>query len=156
MERTEVSSLSDWSRAVRESSLKRLRLVPPALVNWRPTPESMSFADLAQHLIDADRWLFQKAADPQLEPMVGRSGIAGEPDPSAYSALLSLLSESGERRSEFILGLTLESLSRIIVDARFGGPVTFWWVLVRGNLDHEIHHRGQLAVYLRLTSSSPA
>ena len=25
-----------------------------------------------------------------------------------------------------------------------------WWIIVRGNLDHETHHRGQIAAYLRM------
>ena len=29
-----------------------------------------------------------------------------------------------------------------------GQEVSVWWIIVRGNLDHEIHHRGQLS-YLR-------
>ena len=35
-------------------------------------------------------------------------------------------------------------------DDRFGGDVSLWWVVVRGNLDHEAHHRGQLATLLRI------
>ena len=30
-----------------------------------------------------------------------------------------------------------------------GKEVSVWWIIVRGNLDHEIHHRGQLSSYLR-------
>ena len=32
--------------------------------------------------------------------------------------------------------------------AAVDGP--FWWLILRANLDHEIHHRGALAVYLRV------
>jgi uncharacterized damage-inducible protein DinB len=35
------------------------------------------------------------------------------------------------------------------VDSRFG-EVTVWWVIVRGNLDHEIHHRGFIGAYLKM------
>jgi uncharacterized damage-inducible protein DinB len=38
------------------------------------------------------------------------------------------------------------------VDDRFGGEVTLWWTIVRGNLEHEAHHRGQIAVYLRIVN----
>jgi uncharacterized damage-inducible protein DinB len=43
-----------------------------------------------------------------------------------------------------------DQLEEKIPDDRFGGEVTKWWVIVRGTIDHEIHHRGQLATYLRM------
>jgi len=149
----ETENLAAWSRAVRESSLKRLRLVPEGRENWRATPESMSFADLAKHLIDADEWLFRKLEDRALEPMVGHAGIAGEVSRAGYLDLLARLEATGRQRSDLIAGLSPAQLAEPIFDRRFGGEVTVWWVIVRGNLDHEIHHRGQLAAYLRISST---
>lgn len=34
-------------------------------------------------------------------------------------------------------------------DQRFGGEVSVWWIVMRGNLEHESHHRGQVAAYVR-------
>lgn len=146
----ERENLAAWSRAVRESSLKRLRRVPAGRESWRPTAEAMSFADLARHLLDADEWLFKKLAERALEPMVGRAGSAGEIARAGYLELLDRLEETGRWRAELITALSPEQLAEPVFDRRFGGEVTVWWVIVRGNLDHEIHHRGQIAVYLRM------
>jgi len=148
----ESERLAEWSRAVRESSIKRLMRVPEQLITWRPTPDAMSFADLAQHLIDADSWLFKKLRNFELVPMVGRAGIAGSPTPAEYSDLLNRLRVTGIERAELIEALTTEQFAKPIPDARFGGIVSVWWVVVRGNLDHEVHHRGQLAAYLRFVA----
>jgi hypothetical protein len=145
----ESDRLADWSSAVRESSLKRLARVPAQFIAWRPTPAAMSFADLAQHLIDADAWLFEKLRNPELAPMVGRAGIAGSPSAAEYSDLQDRLRLTGIQRADLIRALTTEQFEAPIPDARFGGIVSVWWVVVRGNLDHEVHHRGQLAAYLR-------
>lgn len=153
MNDAEDHNLAAWSRAVRESSLKRLRLVPAGRETWRPTAEAMSFADLAQHLIDADDWLFEKLEVRTLEPMVGRAGITGEPSRAEYLDLLARLERTGRQRSDLIEGLSPEQLVEPIFDRRFGGEVTVWWVIVRGNLDHEVHHRGQIAVYLRMVGA---
>lgn len=150
MTTAESRNLAAWSRAVRESSLKRLRLVPAGREGWRPTPEAMSFADLARHLIDADEWLFRKLEDHALEPMVGHAGDAGEVTRAGYLELLDQLEQTGSQRSDLIAGLSPAQLAEPIFDRRFGGEVTVWWVIVRGNLDHEVHHRGQLAAYLRM------
>ncbi len=152
----ESENLAAFSRAVRESSLKRLRLVPEGRETWRPTPEAMSFADLAQHLIDADEWLFRKLEERALEPMVGSVGEAGEVSRADYLGLLARLEETGRQREALIAGLSPDQFAEPIFDRRFGGEVTVWWVIVRGNLDHEIHHRGQIATYLRIARSGAA
>ncbi|MEE8139242.1 MAG: DinB family protein [Thermoanaerobaculia bacterium] len=58
---------------------------------------------------------------------------------------------SRERRrwAEMIAEMTDRELEKRLPDQRFGGEVSVWWVIVWGNLDHETHHRGQIATYLR-------
>ena len=145
----ESQRLAAWSLAVRDSSLKRLSLVRPGLENWRVTPESMSFADVAFHLIEADQWLFDKLADPSRSPMVGRARTTNISAPDQYRAVCANLEAMGQRRAAFLESLSPEQLEATVPDQRFGGLVTVWWVIVRGNLDHEVHHRGQVAAWLR-------
>ena len=145
----EGQRLSAFARAVRESTLKRLRRVPPGRENWRITPEAMSFADVAQHLIDTDEWLFEKLAVETLDPILGVAGSVTIAARADYEALLDALARTGERRCTLLESLTAEQFDATIYDARFDGAVSVWWIIVRGNLDHEIHHRGQIVAYLR-------
>ena len=124
--------------------------MPAGMENWRPADSAMSVADLAHHLIEADDWLVKKLADPATESMLGQAGLFDNIGRDQYEALLSRLEGSGERRVEALRQMTDEDLDDKIDDDRFGGDVSIWWVLVRGNLDHEIHHRGQVATYLRI------
>lgn len=151
----ESERLAAWSVAVRGSSLKRLLLVKPGFENWRLTPESMSFADLLFHLIEADEWLFKKLSEPTLAPMVGRSGTAHISTREQFTALCANLEALGHRRASFLRSLSEAQLLATILDQRFGGSVTVWWVIVRGNLDHEVHHRGQLVAWLRAAGLAP-
>lgn len=146
---TEGNRLAEFSTAVRQSTLKRLRLVPEGLENWRLSPEAMSFADLAQHLIDADNWLFEMVQARNLEPMVGKPHLVDVTHPGQYLGLLDELQQTGARRAEMLDSMTDSQLSEMIFDRRYGREVTLWWIIVRGTLDHEIHHRGQMAAYLR-------
>jgi hypothetical protein len=73
MNRSEGERLAEFSRAVRESTLKRLLQVPLGRENWSPTSAVMTFADIAHHIGEADRWLFQKLDDPRLLKMVGKT-----------------------------------------------------------------------------------
>jgi uncharacterized damage-inducible protein DinB len=151
----ESERLAAWSVAVRGSSLKRLLLVKAGFENWRLTPESMSFADLLFHLIEADQWLFKKLAEPALAPMVGRAGTTHISAPEQFTALCANLELLGRHRASLLRSLSEAQLEATVLDQRFGGPVTVWWVIVRGNLDHEVHHRGQLAAWLRATGLAP-
>jgi uncharacterized damage-inducible protein DinB len=145
----EAHQLAEFSRAVRESTLKRLRRVPAGKENWRLTEESMSFADVAKHLCEADHWLFKHLQEGPLQPLHGAAHVAPITDRSDYLAILDELEETGRRRAALLESMTAGRLSERLFDHRFGGPVTVWWIIVRGNLDHEIHHRGHIAACLQ-------
>jgi len=160
---TESEQLAAFAAAVRDSTLKRLRRVPPGWESWRPAIGAMSSADIARHLLDADAWLARQLAEGGQSPLAGptRPPAAGVgPAPEAYERLLHDLEVAGQRRCDLLRSFTPESLQGRIRDDRFGGEVSAWWVIVRGNLDHEIHHRGQIASGLTqiraLTSPIPA
>jgi uncharacterized damage-inducible protein DinB len=149
---TEQQNLAEFSLAVRESSLKRLRAVPAGMENWRITPESMSIADLAEHLIRADEWLLQKISNPDTKIITGNPGEVTIMHRQQYDCLLTKLVETGQKRAELLRNMTDEELARRIPDDHYGAGIdsTVWWILIRANLDHEIHHRGALSVYLRV------
>jgi uncharacterized damage-inducible protein DinB len=149
----EAERLSEFSLAVRLSTLKRLRAVPAGSEHWRPFLDALSFADLAHHLLHADRWLKQKLEEPRLAAMTAAAGAAEREGENDFRALLDALEKSGSHRAAMIRGLSDSALSKMMADERFSGDVSVWWVVVRGNLDHEIHHRGQITVYLRLLQS---
>ncbi len=68
-----MKELTKFSVDVRESTLKRLRTVPAGFENWRLDKDSMSIADLAQHIIDCDHALIEAYQTKSLGP---NSGIA--------------------------------------------------------------------------------
>ena len=110
----------------------------------------MSFVDLAQHLIDADNCLFEMLRAKNLEPIVGKPHLVEVTRHDQYLGLLDELEQAGARRAEMLESITDTQLSEMIFDRRFGREVSAWWIILRGNLDHEIHHRGQIVVYLRV------
>jgi len=110
----------------------------------------MSFSDLAHHIAEADEWLIKKLEARALEPIIGRAGKVTITAREQYMQLLRELEHLGTKRSRLIAGFSDEQLRERMQDQRFGGEVTVWWILVRGNIEHEIHHRGQIAAYLRM------
>ena len=142
--------LAKFSKAVRDSTQKRLNTVPPGFENWKISRNAMSFSDVALHLIECDKWLFQKMKHDDLQPITGKAGSIIVKDRFEYQSLLNELELMGQNRYRLINDLKEDEYNRIIFDSRFDGNVTVWWIIVRGNLDHEIHHRGQLVAYHRV------
>jgi uncharacterized damage-inducible protein DinB len=148
MGEVDATRLAEFARAVRASTLTRLNAVPVGCENRRLHEQAMSFADVALHLVEADRWLFAKLDDPARPAMTGRAHLVRIDDRRAYEALLEDLEETGRDRAARIGSMTADDLARELPDERFGGLASVWWIIVRGNLDHEIHHRGQIAALL--------
>ena len=151
--RSEALRLSECATAVRESTLKRLLQVPAGFENWSPAEQALSFADIAQHLIDADHWLFAKLANPGLAGMKATVGSGHAADRAGFLAILERLRVVGEERREVISRLSNADLDTSFFDDRFRCEVSAWWVIVRGNFEHEAQHRGQVTSYLRIIGS---
>lgn len=142
--------LIDFCRAVRSSTIKRLKAVPEGYENWRISKNALSHAEIAQHLIDADDWLIQKLKDPSIKSIKAEEGSIEDCSREEFYSLISGLEESLERKIIFIDSFDNKKMKSKIYDDRFNGEVSIEWIILRGNIDHEIHHRGQIAVYLRV------
>ena len=140
-------SLAWFSDEVRESTLRRFRQVRPADWRWRPRQDLLSFADLLKHLIDADRWLFDRLdGGPPSEGVV----IApGDGDHIDRENALAELARLGVEKSQRISVLPERDLYARRFDLHRRGQVDLIQLLLRCNLDHEIHHRGGLQLQLR-------
>jgi len=141
--------LTDFCKAVRDSTLERLKIVPEGYENWRISKNSLSLAEIAQHLLDSDDWTINKIKDPTIKSILAEKGSIEDCSRDEFNTLISALEESLEKKIKFIDSLDKEKMKSKIYDDRFNGEVSIEWIILRGNIDHEIHHRGQIAAYLR-------
>lgn len=150
----QIQNIVDFATAVRESTLRRFRIVPVGFENWKPAQGKMSIADIADHLIESDKWLLQKVKVKNLDPIDGVVDKVNIKNRGEYESLLKNLPDILNVKLLMIKNLTLWNLDEKIYDSRFGGEVTVWWIIMRGNIDHEIHHRGQLSAYLQMINKT--
>ena len=140
--------LADCAKLVRESTFKRLRRVAPPDRLWNPSPGTLTFADTLAHLVDADRWLLAhldggRPGDVRIAPH--------DADRIDWDAAVAELKSLGLERARRFSQFTEQDLTTIAFDdVRPDGRALLWQLVLRRNLDHEIHHRGELQLMLKL------
>jgi uncharacterized damage-inducible protein DinB len=142
--------LIDFCIAVRGSTLKRLKIVPEGYEDWRISKNSLNFAEIVKHLIESDDWTIKKINEPSIKSILPEKGSMDNCSKEEFNSLILELEKSLERKIKFIDSLDRDKMESEIYDDRFNDEVSIEWIILRGNIDHEIHHRGQIAVYLRM------
>lgn len=146
----EIDNIINFTKAVRESTLKRLLSILEGYENWNTSEGKMSIAEIIKHLIDSDEWMMEKINNHSLESIGGNAGFLTVKSRKKYLELIEELKRSLNNKIKFIRNLSLNDLEKKIFDDRFGKEVSVWWIIMRGNIDHEIHHRGQISAYLQM------
>ena len=142
--------LKDFMKAVRQSTLKRLLKVPECYEHWKISKDPLSFAEVAKHLIDIDEWLVNKIRNHELKSIETQTAVMKECSREKFLELVEGLKKSLDEKLNLIEGLGRNELDGKIYDDGYDTEMTLAMFILRRNLDHEIHHRGQLAVYLRV------
>jgi uncharacterized damage-inducible protein DinB len=138
----------------RESSTTRklLSRVPGDKLSWKPHAKSMSIGQLAQHLATLPHWIGGSLLPGEFDMAKGGGDLSPK-EAASVEAVLKTFDESVAAAKAAMAQLD---------DAKAMGL----WTLRRGStvimeiprlalvrtilLNHSIHHRGQLSVYLRL------
>jgi uncharacterized damage-inducible protein DinB len=130
---------------------KVLERIPDDKLGWKPHDRSMTMGELATHLATISHWseaiMGQESFDVETAPptpkLKSRQEILGAFDQSTATARKVIAAASDEKMmkpwSLVSGGKTVFSLPRVGVLRSF-------------IMNHGIHHRGQLSVYLRLNN----
>ena len=124
-----------------------LERVPVDRLGWKPHPRSKSLGELATHVAEQPRWGLRVQGE--------QFAVGSEKAPPLQTAeqLLARFDDNVRQSRAAIAAMTDEQLAREFEVTR--GDQTFFrltkrTMLRRTLLNHQIHHRGQLTVYLRL------
>jgi uncharacterized damage-inducible protein DinB len=130
------------------STRRLLERLPADRLDWKPHAKSRSLGELATHVAETARWGMR------LEAPTFTIGSQKAPTLRTPAEYLARFDENVEGSRAAIARQTDESLREEFTVIRPTGEVFF--ALTRGSairrllLNHLIHHRGQLTVYLRL------
>ena len=124
-----------------------LERVPADRGTWKPHEKSFALGHLAQLVSWMPGWIATTLREPHID-LAGAGGYSFEPTDSLLAAFDRNVRDAREALGA-VLGPELERPWSL----KHGDRVLFTQPrgeAVRGHLNHLIHHRGQLTVYLRL------
>lgn len=132
----------DYYEKVRQRTLKVIGCIPQDKFDWTYREGKFSFADVIRHIATIERYMYAENAQfkPSTYPGHARELADG---PENVLAFLDRM----HRESMDIFGrLTDDDLQKKTITPG-GTPITLWkWL--RAMVEHEIHHRAQMYVYL--------
>lgn len=138
-----------------EMSLTRRQLesVPDGDFEWQPHPKSMKIGMLASHLAELPSWTTSALAAPELDIMPAGGPAYSVPTHASRAAILASFDANVATAHTALAAATDAQLLEPWTLKRTG-EVIFTMPkasVVRGMvINHMIHHRAQLGVYLRL------
>ena len=142
MEIRTAASFLRYYEHVRERTMRVVESIPADRVEWTCSAGQFTLGDLARHLATTERYVFAEcvAGRPNRYPGCGRDLADG------LDEVLALMRRLHAQSVEIFAALNDDDLAARRATPE-GQPVTTW-KLLRGMVEHEIHHRGQIYVYL--------
>lgn len=135
------SFLEYWSR-IRGRTTRVIRAIPAEHVEWACAVDKWTLGDLVRHLAALERYMFAEnfAGRPSRYPGHGRDLADG------YDAVVGFYERMKDETVEILRGLPDSRLRERCTTP--GGAELPVWKWMRAMAEHEIHHRGQIYVYL--------
>ncbi|MCB2205313.1 DinB family protein [bacterium] len=151
--------LTRWY-SIRRGFIRELNQIPPARLTFRATLEVRSILDLVQHVLEfsiitveelvREDTNLHRASMAQLAnvyaPNIGRA--------DSKEKLINLLVEQYRDAEERLS--TLGELEMLQLVPRLDGGQQTRMSLLQEAIQHEMYHRGQMTVYIRLLGLEPA
>jgi uncharacterized damage-inducible protein DinB len=129
---------------VRERTMRVARCIPADKIDWTCSPGKFTLGDLLRHIAVAERLMW--AENVQGKP--ARYITHGKELADGLENILAFMERLHAESVEIFSRLTPEDLQRKCVTPG-NAPITTWkWL--RLMTEHEIHHRGQIYLYLSM------
>jgi uncharacterized damage-inducible protein DinB len=142
MEIQTIGPFLDYFAKVRRRTMKVIGCIPAERIDWTYKEGKFTFGDVIRHLGTIERYMYAENA--QLKP--SRYPGHGRELADGYEAVLEFFDKMHAESIEIFGKLTDEDLQKKCLTP--GGAAISVWKWLRAMIEHEIHHRGQLYLYL--------
>jgi uncharacterized damage-inducible protein DinB len=142
MEFSTIGPFLSYYENLRKRTRNVARLIPPDRIDWTYMPGKFTFGDLLRHLASIERYMYAENVQrkPSLYPGHGKELADG------FDAVMDYFHRAHEESMEIFAALTDEDLQKECMTP--AGAKLRVWKWLRAMAEHEIHHRGQIYIYL--------
>ena len=142
MEIRTIDSFLQYFKNVRERTMRVARCIPPDKLDWSYAPGKFTLADLLRHIAVAERFMWAE----NLQGHKSRYTTHGKELADGYDDVMAFMEKKHAESMEIFAKLSDEDLQRKCKTPD-GAEITKWkWLRLMA--EHEIHHRGQIYLYL--------
>jgi uncharacterized damage-inducible protein DinB len=144
MEIRSISPFLEYYGKVRERTQKIIRIVPPDKLDWCYMPGKFSIGDQIRHIAAIERYMFA-------ETLAGRKSAyrgCGPELADGYENVVNYFNELHHQSLEIFAGFSDDYLQQKCLTP--GNAEITVWKWMRLMVEHEIHHRAELYIYLNL------
>jgi uncharacterized damage-inducible protein DinB len=142
MEIRSIQPFLQYFGNVRERTMKVARCVPVNKMDWSYAPGKFTLGDLLRHIAVAERYLFAE----NVQGLPSRYTSHGKELAENRDEVLAMMERLHGESMEIFSKLSDASLQEKCTNV--GGMEIARWKWMRSMVEHEIHHRGQLYLYL--------
>jgi uncharacterized damage-inducible protein DinB len=127
---------------IRRRTMRVIKCIPPHRLDWTYQDGKFTFGDLMRHLAATERFMFAENVQFRKSSYPGH----GRELADGYDEVMGYMDNMHQESMEIFARLTDESLRRKCLTP--GGATITVWKWLRAMVEHEIHHRGQIYLYL--------
>ncbi len=139
---TDIDSFLRYFERIRQRTLRVIKYIPPEKIEWTYREGKFTFGDLIRHLATIERYMYAENA--QFKPSTYPG--CGEDLASGYENVVQFLNEKHQESLAIFRNIKPEDLQKkTMTPGNVEIRLSSW---LRAMIEHEVHHRGQIYVYL--------
>ena len=137
-----AAEFASYFERIRERTMRVVACVPPERVDWTYKEGKFTFGDVMRHLAAIERWMFTENAQGRPSTYPGHGRELAE----RYDQIVGYMHRMHDESMTILRSLSDEQFeSKCMTPGGAELRVGKW---LRSMVEHEVHHRGQLYLYL--------
>ena len=144
MEIQNIKSFLDYYDKIRARTNRLIKVIPPQYLNFAYKPGKFTIADEIRHIAAIERYMFA-------ETIAGRKSAykgCGQELADGYDNIIKMFNQLHEESLQIFSSLTNADLNKKCITPANAEMEIWKWL--RAMVEHEIHHRAQLYIYLNM------
>lgn len=144
MEIQSITTFLSYYKSIRERTKKLIQVIPADKMDWAYKPGKYTIADQIRHIAAMERFMFA-------ENVLGKQSSyrgCGKELADGYDNVVALFNNLHQESLGIFSKLTDEELQRKCITP--GNTEITTWKWLRAMIEHEIHHRAELYIYLNI------